>query len=159
MDSDFPSPAHLVAAHLAVVVAVIHLSLGLLNWARWIRAGFLIPPDIRWPLFVFSGVALFVGLLLAAQGRYRRSLYLGGIALMVGYVVGYFGWHLGGHRSLLAFGESTGHHHAPLSRVLFDHLFAGIPEFLAIASEVALAVLLAYLLVAESRRNRRENSR
>jgi hypothetical protein len=150
MDSDFPSPVHLVAAHLAVVVAVIHLTLGLLNWIRWINAGFLVPRDIRWPLFVFSGVALFVGLLLAAQGRHLRPLYLGGIALMVGYVVGYFGWHLGGHRSLLAFGESAGQHREPLSRVLLDHLFAGVPEFLAITSEVALAVLLAYLLVRES---------
>jgi hypothetical protein len=150
MDSDFPSPVRLVAAHLAVVVAVIHLSLGLLNWVKWMSAGFLVPRDVRWPLFVFSGVALLVGLLLAAQGRYRRPLYLGGIALMVGYVVGYFGWHLGGHRSLLAFGESAGHHREPLATVLLDHLFAGVPEFLAIVSEVTLAVLLAYLLVAES---------
>lgn len=150
MDSDLPSPAHLVAAHLAVIVAVIHLSLGLLNWFRWINAGFLVPRDIRWPLFVFSGIALFVGLLLAAQGRYRRPLYLGGIALMVGYVVGYFGWHLGGHRSLLFLGEGAGHHREPLASVLLDHLFAGVPEFLAIASEVTLAVLLAYLFVKES---------
>lgn len=151
MDSDLPSPTALLAAHLAVIVAVIHLSLGLLNWIRWANAGFLVPRDLRWPLFVFSGVAIIVGLLLAAQGRYRRPLYLGGIALMVGYLVGYFGWHLSGHRSLLALGEESGHHQEPLASVLLDHLFAGPVEFLTITSEVALAVLLASLLVAESR--------
>jgi hypothetical protein len=149
MNSEFPTPAHLLAAHLAVVVAVIHVSLGLLNWVKWASAGFLIPRDVRWPLFVFSGVLLVVGLLVAARGRYRKPLYLGGIALMVGYVVGYFGWHLGGHRSFLFLGESAGHHREPLATVLLDHLFAGVVEFLAIVSEVALAVVLAYLFVRE----------
>ncbi|RBI62082.1 hypothetical protein DMJ13_09310 [halophilic archaeon] len=149
MDSELPSPAHLIAAHLAVVVAVIHLTLGIFNWVRWASAGFLVPRDLRWPLFVVSGLALVAGLLLAAQGRHRRPLYLGGILLMVGYVVGYFGWHLGGHRPLLVVGSGMDHR-GPLVPFLLDHLFAGPVEFLAIASEVALAVVLSYLLVAES---------
>lgn len=148
MDSEFPSPVHLIAAHLAVVVAVIHVTLGLYNWIRWASAGFLIPRDLRWPLFVFSGVVLLVGLLLAAQGRYRRPLYLGGIVLMGVYVLGYFGWHAGGHRPLLIFGEGTGHR-GPLVPFVLDHLFAGPVEFLAIVSEVVLAVLLVYLLLSE----------
>jgi hypothetical protein len=148
--SDLPSPVYLATAHLAVLVAVIHVTLGLYNWIRWASAGFLVPRDLRWPLFVFTGVVLVVGILLAAQGRYRRPLYLGGIALMAGYVVGYFGWHASGHRPLLFFGE--GHlHTGPLVPFLLDHLFAGPVEFIAIVSEVLLAVLLAYLLVAESR--------
>ena len=150
LESDFPSPVYLVTAHLAVLVAVIHLTMGLYNWIRWANAGFLIPRDLRWPLFVFSGVVMIVGLLLAAQGRYRRPLYLGGIALMAVYVLGYFGWHVGGHRPLLFIGEGAGHT-GPLVPFLLDHLFAGPVKFLAIASEVALAVMLAYLLVAESR--------
>ncbi|WP_433629771.1 hypothetical protein [Halomicrococcus sp. NG-SE-24] len=148
MDSELPSPAHLVAAHLAVVVAVVHLTLGVFNWVRWASAGFLFPRDLRWPLFVVSGLALVAGLLLAAQGRHRRPLYLGGILLMVGYVVGYFWWHLRGHRPLTV-GSGT-YHRGPLVPFLLDHLFAGPVEFLAIASEVALAVVLSYLLVAES---------
>lgn len=146
LDSDFPSPVYLVAAHLAVVVAVIHLSLGLFNWIRWAQAGFLVPRDLRWPLFVISGLAMFIGLLLAAQGRYQRPLYAGGILLMVVYVVGYFSWHITGHRPLLFFGEA-GQHQTPLSTLLIDHLFAGPVKFVAIASEVALALLLVYLLV------------
>lgn len=154
MDDDLPSPVYLLAAHLAVVVAVIHLSLGLYNWIRWANAGFFFPRDVRWPLFVLSGVVLVLGLLVAAQGRHRRPLYLGGILMMAAYVVGYFGWHVGGHRTLFFVGEGTGHHHEPLSAVLLDHLFAGPVEFLAVASEVSLAVVLAYLLAAESRQAR-----
>lgn len=150
MDSDFPSPAALVAAHLAIVVAVIHLSMGLLEWFQYAAIGLLIPPDLRWLLFVVSGLAIVAGLVLAAQGRYRRPLYVGGIILMATYVVGYFGWHWGGHRRLLLFGEGT-HHHGPLVPFLVEHLFAGPIEFLAIASEVALAILLAYLLIRDSR--------
>ena len=150
MDSDLPSPAKLLAAHLVVVVAVIHLTLGLFNWIRWASAGFLLPRDLRWPLFVVSGLALFVGLLLVAQGRYRRPLYAGGIALMAVYVLGYFGWHTSGHRPLLFFGEGAGHN-GPLVPFLLDHLFAGPVKFLALVSEVALAVVLVYLLVKESR--------
>jgi len=149
LESDFPSPVALVAAHLAVVVAVLHLSMGLLNWFRWANAGFLVPRDLRWPLFVVSGLALFVGLVVAAQGRYRRPLYAGGIALMVTYVVGYFGWHMGGHRPQLIFGRGSTHEE-PFFTVFVDHLFAGPVEFVAIVAEVALAVVLASLLVRES---------
>ncbi|UPV76345.1 hypothetical protein M0R89_19480 (plasmid) [Halorussus limi] len=150
VDSGLSSPVHLLAAHLAVLVAVIHVTLGLYNWVRWASAGFLIPRDLRWPLFVFSGVVLVVGLLLAAQGRYRRPLYVGGILLMAVYVVGYFAWHATGHRPLLLFGEGATHA-GPLVPFLLDHLFAGPVKFLAIVSEVTLAVLLAYLLVREDR--------
>ncbi|WP_458206334.1 hypothetical protein [Haladaptatus sp. NG-SE-30] len=150
MDSDSISPVHFVTAQLAVVVAVIHLSLGVLNWTRWVMAGFLIPRDLRWPLFVLSGAAIIIGLFLAAAGANRRPLYAGGIVLMVVYIVGYFGWHVGGHRPLLFSGPGT-EHAGPLVPSLLDHLFAGPVEFLALASEFALLVLLAYLLVTESR--------
>lgn len=150
MDSDFPSPAEIVAAHLVIVVAVIHLSMGLLEWFKYAHAGLLFPPDLRWPLFVLSGFALIAGLFIAAQSppRRRRPLYVAGILLMAVYVVGYFGWHLGGHRMKLIFGPGTDHH-GPLDQFLLDHLFAGPVEFLAISTEVALAVMLAYLLIRD----------
>lgn len=150
MDSGLPSLSYLVGAHLVVIVAVIHFTLGLYNWIRWASAGFLVPRDLRWPLFVVSGLALLVGLVLAARGRYRRRLYLGGIALMAVYVLGYFGWHAEGHRPLFFLGEGSSHT-GPLVPFVLDHLFAGPVEFLAIASEVALAATLAYFLVTESR--------
>ena len=134
------------AVHLVVIVAVLHLTLGLYNWLRWASAGFLVPRDVRWPLFVVSGLALFAGLLLAAQGRNRRQLYAGGIALMVVYVVGYFSWHLGGHG--FVFREPLPHD-GPVGQFLLDHLFAGPVKTLALVSEVVLAAVLAYLLARE----------
>jgi hypothetical protein len=150
MDSDTISPVHFVAAQLAVIVAVIHLSLGTLNWARWMMVGFLVPRDLRWPLFVISGAAIIIALFLAAAGADRRPLYIGGIAFMVVYIVGYFGWHVGGHRSLLLFGPGT-QHTGPLLPFLLDHLLAGPVEFVTIVSEVSLLVLLVYLLLTESK--------
>lgn len=150
VDSDLPSLVYLVAAHLALVVAVIHLTMGLYNWFRWLSAGFLLPRDLRWPLFVVSGLAIVIGMLLVAQGRHRRPLYAGGILLMATYIFGYFAWHVTGHKPLLFFGRGS-QHEGPLLPYLLDHLFAGVVEFLALTSEFALAVVLAYLLIKESR--------
>ena len=148
--SDLPSPVYLVAAHLALVVAVIHLTMGLFDWFRYMSVGIYIPPDPRILPFVASGVAVVLGMLLAAQGRYRRPLYAGGIVVMVGYILGYFSWHWNGHHSLIPFNQRT-QHEGPLLSFFIEHLFAGTVEFLALASEFALAVVLLYLLIKESR--------
>lgn len=138
-------PVHIVAAHLVVLVAVIHLALGVSNWLAYLSAGILVPPDLRWPLFVVSGVALVGGLLAAVAGADRRPLYIGGIALMIVYVVGYFAWHASGHRPLLFVGPGT-HHHGSTLAYLAAHVVAGPIETLALASETALAGLLGYFL-------------
>ncbi|SIR02447.1 hypothetical protein SAMN05421858_1157 [Haladaptatus litoreus] len=148
MDFDSISPTRFVAAQLAVVVAVIHLTLGAFNWIRWADAGFIIPRDLRWPLFVLSGLLIVVGLFLAAAGRYEKPVYAGGIVLMAVYILGYFGWHLTGHRPLLLFGE--GHlHEGPFLPFVLDHLFAGPVKFVALVSEFGLLLLLVYLLIRE----------
>jgi hypothetical protein len=135
-------PLHVVAAHLAVLVAVIHLALGVSNWLTYLGGGIIVPPDIRWPLFVLSGLAIVAGLVAAVAGVGRRPLYAAGVGLMSIYVVGYFAWHIGGHRPLLIVGPGT-HHHGSTLEYLFAHVFAGPVEFLALASETALAGLLA----------------
>lgn len=142
--------ARFVAAQLAVVVAVAHLTLGVLNWARWLQAGFLLPRDLRWPLFVVSGLAVVAGVVAAARGAPRRPLYAAGIGLMLVYVLGYYGWHLGGHRPLFVIGEGVPHE-VDLVPFLVDHLFAGPVVFLSLVSEASLALVLAYLLYAEPR--------
>jgi hypothetical protein len=143
-------PAHVVAVHLVVVVAVLHLAMGVANWLTYLSAGILLPPDLRWPLFVVSGLALVAGLLagVAEVGVERRWLYVAGIALMVVYVVGYFAWHVGGHRPLFVVGPATHHHGSTLS-YLVAHVFAGPLETTALATETALAALLGYLLATE----------
>jgi len=139
---------HVVTAHLVVLVAVVHLALGVSNWLTYLGAGILVPPDLRWPLFVVSGIALVGGLLAAVAGAERRPLYLGGIALMVVYVVGYFAWHASGHRPLFVIGPGTDHHGSTLAS-LAAHAVAGPVESLALASETALAGLLGSLLYRE----------
>jgi len=148
MEDDRRAWLRLAGANLALIVALLHLGLGLVNWLRYLSGGVLVPTDIRWPLFVISGVAMLAGLALAREPRYRTPLYAGGMLLMVVYIVGYFGWHVGGHRRLILFGPST-HHDVPLLPFLIDHLFAGVIEFVAIVTEVALFVVLGYLIYAE----------
>ena len=147
MDDDRLSWLRLAAANLALIVALLHLGLGIVNWLRYLSGGLLVPTDIRWPLFVLSGIGMLVGLALARQPRFRTPLYAGGMLLMVVYVVGYFWWHVGGHRRLILVGPST-HHDVPLIPFLIDHLFAGVIEFVAIVTEVALFVVLGYLMYA-----------
>jgi hypothetical protein len=142
------APVHVVVAHLAVLVAVVHLALGVSNWLTYLRAGILLPPDLRWPLFVVSGVALVGGLVAAVAGARRRPLYAGGIVLMAVYVVGYFAWHASGHRPLFFVGPGT-HHHGSTLAYLAAHAVAGPVETLALASETALAGLLGHLLSRE----------
>ena len=148
MEDDRRAWLRLAGANLALIVALLHLGLGLVNWLRYLSGGVLVPTDIRWPLFVISGVAMLAGLALAREPRYRTPLYAGGMLLMVVYIAGYFGWHVGGHRRLILFGPST-HHDVPLLPFLIDHLFAGVIEFVAIVTEVTLFVVLGYLIYAE----------
>lgn len=143
MKLDAFDPVHIVAVHLVVLVAVIHLALGVSNWLTYLRAGILVPPDLRWPLFVVSGVALVGGLVAAIAGAERRPLYVGGIVLMAVYVVGYFAWHASGHRPLFFVGPGTQHHGSTLA-YLAAHAVAGPVETLALTSETALAGLLGY---------------
>ena len=145
MDFRAFDPVHVVAAHLAVLVAAIHLALGVSNWLTYLSGGILVPADLRWPLFVVSGVAIVGGLVAAIAGVERRPLYVGGIALTVVYVVGYFAWHMSGHRPLFFVGPGT-HHHGSTLAYLAAHVVAGPVETLALASETALAGLLGYLL-------------
>lgn len=137
-------PLHVVTAHLAILVAVIHVALGVSNWLTYLGGGIIVPPDVRWPLFVLSGLAIVAGLVAAIAGVGRRPLYVAGIGLMLVYVVGYFAWHMGGHRPLLIVGPGT-HHHGSTLAYLVAHVFAGPVEFLALASETALAGLLGVL--------------
>jgi len=141
-------PIHIVAAHLALVTAVVHLALGILNWVQYASAGILLPPDLRWPLFVASGLAIVVGMVALVSGYPKRPLYVGGSVLMIVYIVGYFGWHVSGHRPLLVVGTGT-HHHGSTVSYLLAHVVAGPAEFLSLVSEAGLLVVLLYLLVTE----------
>lgn len=145
MDESRAATLRFVAAQLVFVAALIHLALGLMEWSRYLAVGFLVPPDFRWPAFVISGLVIVGGLYLASRAADRRPYYLLGILAMFTYILGYFVWHLSGHRPLLLFGPSTTHQ-LTLSFVI-DHYFAGLFETLSLTVEAVAAVLLGVLYV------------
>ncbi len=135
-----------VASQLAFLAALIHVAVGAQEWLQYARFGILVPPDIRWPLFVCSGLAVGAGILLARRADRRRPWYLAGAAAMVGYVLAYFLWHLGGHRPLFVLGPGTGH---DLSLgVLVGHYLAGPLETFTLSVELVAAALLSVLYLA-----------
>ena len=148
MEEDTERVVGFVTAQLVFLAALIHLSLGLFNWIRWFEAGFLVPQDARWPVFVLSGFALLVGAFYAARADDRRPFYAAGVVVMLGYVLAYFGWHIGGHRLLLVVGPSPGTTEVLSVQWFLDHLFAGPVEFVSILVETLGAVGLTLLYVA-----------
>lgn len=148
MDDDTRFVIEFVAAQAVFVAALIHLTAGVTNWLRWVRAGFLFPEDLRWPLSVVSGIAIIAGLYVGSHRERRRPFYGAGIVAMAGYVLAYFGWHLGGHRLGLVTGPSAGGPETVGLQWFLDHLLAGPVEFIAVAVEVLAVVLLAVLLLA-----------
>lgn len=149
MDPDTRATLRFVGAQLVFVVGLLHLVLGVLNWLRWLQVGFVVPRDARWPLFVVSGLAVLGGLVLASRAADRRPYYASGIVVMLGYVVGYFGWHLGGHRPLLVAGPAPPATEAVSLQWFLDHLLAGPVETLAVVAEVLAAAVLLALLVSD----------
>lgn len=148
MDDRTRTALRFVASQLVFVVGLLHLGIGAMNWLRWAMAGFLLPRDLRWPVFVVSGLAVLVGLYLAREADDRTPYYAAGIVVMLGYAVGYFGWHLSGHRPLLLLGQGTPTESVSVQWFL-DHLFAGAVEAVSVFAEVAAAVLLVVLLLTD----------
>lgn len=149
MDERTRGNLKLLGANLAFVVAGIHLLLGIRLWLIYSQGGFVIPPDVRAPLWIVSAIAIFAGLGLVYTGIAPRLLYSLGAALMAVYVLGYFSWHLGGHREFY-FGGPMHLHGVDVTTFLIDHLFAGPLETSSIFLEVILFVILVVLLVDES---------
>ncbi len=139
-----------VGSQLVFVAALLHFALGVLNWVRWYRAGFLIPADGRWPLFVVSGLAIIAGMVLAAWADDRRPYYLAGAVAMLGYAVGYFTYHLLGHRPWILLGRGAGTESIGLQWFV-DHALAGPLETVSLLVEVVAAAILLALYLGASR--------
>lgn len=150
MDEDTRQLVAFVASQFVFVAALIHIAVGAINWIQWLSAGFLVPQDARWPAFVLSGLAIVVGIYAASRAENRRPYYLAGVVVMLGYVVAYFGWHLGGHRLLIVTGPGAGSAESITLQWFLDHLFAGPVEFVAIVVETLAALGLAALFVTET---------
>jgi hypothetical protein len=153
MDDDTRFVIEFLAAQAVFVSALIHLTAGVMNWLRWWQGGgYLVPQDLRWPLSVVSGIAIIAGLYVGSHREYRRPFYAAGIVAMAGYVLAYFGWHLGGHRLGLVVGPAAGGSEAVSLQWFLDHLLAGPVEFISVAVEILAVMLLAVLLLADHER-------
>lgn len=136
----------LAAMQLATIVGMLHVFLAVHTWRPYLGSGILLPPDVRLPLWLLSGVGLLVGVgIVTLAGITDRRVYAGGAALSVTYVLGYYSWHLGGHRSFFLGGEPALHDSGPIEFFL-AHTFAGPVEFFALLAEVALLVVLVALI-------------
>jgi hypothetical protein len=152
MERDTRRVVGFVTSQFVFIAALVHLSLGVVNWLRWLQAGVLVPRDARWPVFVLSGFAILVGTFYGARAENRRPFYAAGIVVMLGYVLAYFGWHLGGHRLLLVVGRGAGAPETLSVQWFLDHLFAGPVEFVSIVVETLGAAGLAVLFVTSEDR-------
>lgn len=139
----------IAAGLLAYLVATIHLFHPSHGARRLVRVLTLNPAalvtDPRPLLFTVSGLALVAGVFLALRGLPERPILGGGVALMVTYVVGYFGWHLSGHGGFLPNRKPLYHDYTPVEAVI-THLSSDPFALVSIVAEVALLVLLVLLL-------------
>jgi len=150
MDERTAGLLRLGAGQLAAIVGMLHLWLGLRLWSAYAAGGIYLPPDVRAPLWTVSGIAVIVAVaIIALEDLSGRLAYAAGIALSLVYVLGYYSWHLGGHRSFF-FGVDPDLHGADPVTFVLDHAFAGPVEFFALFTEVALLVLLIVLFRAEA---------
>lgn len=131
---------------LAVVVASLHLfhpDFGI--WAAMTYLSIQSFPDPRPFAFVLSAVAILLGMALVADGAFSpRVAYLGGMVLMVTYIVGYFAWHVLGHGAWWPWGMGLGGHNHTFLQVLLGegHLR---DDSIALASKIAELALLVIL--------------
>jgi hypothetical protein len=134
------------AGQLATIVGMLHVWLGIREWSLYLRGGSLVPPDIRVPLWTFSGLVVLVATaIVMLEDISDRRVYAGGAAISLAYVLGYYSWHLGGHRSFFVGGDPKLHDQGPIEFVL-THTFAGPVEFFALLTEMALLILLVVLM-------------
>lgn len=138
-----------VGAVLAYVVAGIHLThpkLGLPRLVLLVSADSpgLLASHPRPLLFVLSGIAIIIGVTLVGLDYHRKSIYALGIALMLGYVVGYVAWHFSGHGGFLPNRQPLYHGMAPLEALL-AHLTTSPRALFSKTAEIALLGILVHL--------------
>ena len=134
---------------MASITGGLHLMIGVERLTYYLMASrpFI---DVRQPLFVLSGIAIFLGVTLWYRGLRRDVVYGAGILLMLGYIVGWL--LLGGHGSNYAW-EAGGHHAANPLLTLLDHLTGDLYLFATKVTETTLLAVLVALLYDELTRD------
>lgn len=146
-----PTDAQLryVGAVLAYLVASIHLFHPKRGFPRLVLFVStdnvaLLLGDPRPLLFVISGLAILAGPILLLWGFPRKPVYVGGIFLLLTYIVGYFAWHLSGHGGFLPGREPLYHGLTPVQAVI-EHLRAYPIARLSKIAEMFLLIVLVVL--------------
>ncbi|GAB3691039.1 hypothetical protein GCM10028857_28010 [Salinarchaeum chitinilyticum] len=145
MNAETRSWVELLALQLAGLVVATHVYWGLDRFTEQLRYSVYVDP--RPFLFVLSSAAIIAGVAYVALGGRRKPVYLLGIALMVVYVLGYWGWHLMGHLPALPWVENQSHPHPEWGpfETLYRHLAEDALALVSKIAEVALAIVLAVL--------------
>ena len=138
---------------MASLTGGLHLMIGIERLTFYLMASRPFT-DVRQPLFVLSGVAIFLGITLWYRGLRRDVVYGAGIVLMLGYIVGWL--LLGGHGSNYAW-EAGGHHAANPLITLLDHLTGDLYLFVTKVTETSLLAILIALLYDELTRDDAED--
>jgi hypothetical protein len=176
-----------LAVQVVGAVAVVHLVVGGQELVRVASRGLLgayltryLAADPRPLLFVLSGGGMLVGAVLVARGRLsHRTGYRLGLLVLVGFVLGWVGWHtVLEHGTALRGGvpiTPEGHSHTGVVDTLASHYVeplvatvtastAGTPGtgrvllgVVSVSLEAIGAVLLAVLLRVDPLAGRREN--
>ena len=137
-----------LAGLLALLVAwihVLHPRLGAGRLFLYLEVGTLYDP--RPLLFVLSAFLIFVGLGLGLLDLWRRAVYIGGVVLMVCYLLGYAAWHtILDHGAFWPHIEAHGHNHAGPLEILVIHLQTDMIGMISKVTEVLLLVTLIVLL-------------
>lgn len=143
-----------LAVALAVIVAGLHLfhpDFGIFALMTYVSIQSL--PDPRPLAFVLSAVAILLGISLVADGALDpKPAYLGGMALMLVYIAGYFVWHMFGHGGWWPWGTGLGGHSHTFLEILIGegHLRADLLALASKIAELALLVVLGLLYAEES---------
>lgn len=136
------------ASQLVFLAALIHLGVGAMEWLRRLQYGIVVPIQLQYPLFVLSGVTVMAGLAVAWQSPRRRPWYLAGFVAMLGYVLAYFAYHLGGHRRAILFGRRMAPPEPVTLQFFLDHYFATTLATITLTVELLAALLLAVLYIS-----------
>ncbi len=147
MDEAAETALQLVTIQLVAVTGVIHLWDSTERLAIYWRASTM--PDPLAPLSVLFVLGLVAGLLAFVLGARRDLVYLYGVLLMVGPLVGYVAWHFVGDLGGLLPGTFGHTHGGAFLPGLIEHMVADPLDFVSKVAELGALVCLSALFVIE----------
>jgi len=138
-----------LAGVLAAAVAGIHLYWALPVAVQQLQFGILHDP--RPAAFLLATMAMLMGVLLVVQGFDPLPVYIGGIVLMLVFLVGYAAWHTVLDHGAFWPGRPAHGGHSDLGpiRLVAAHLQDDSLAFVSKIAETALLAVLSVLTVRE----------